>query len=99
MDSNSSDEDFEGFVLSPEEKAGYKFWKRKNASISKALNSDSDDDTDGDDDDDEEEEDNDDDDNHEGIDDSDNNDGEQEIEGLLLTTRVIHLDIIDCWLL
>ena len=67
MDSDSSDEDFEGFVLSPEEKASYEFWSRKRCSATKVLDSDSDEDTNGDDDDD------DDDDNEEEIDDSDDN--------------------------
>lgn len=77
MDSNSGDEDFEGFVLSPEEKASYKFWRKRKALTSNALNSDSDEDTDADDDDEDEDED------HEESDDSDDRDDEQEIEGLL----------------
>lgn len=75
MDSNSGDEEFEGFVLSPEEKASYKFWRRRKALTSNALNSDSDEDTDADDDDDEDE-----DEDHEESDDSDDRDDEQEIE-------------------
>ena len=82
MDSNSGDEDFEGFVLSPEEKASYKFWRRRKALTSNALNSDSDEDTDADDDDDEDE-----DEDHEESDDSDDKDDEQEIEGLLLNNK------------
>ena len=104
MDSNSGDEDFEGFVLSPEEKASYKFWRKRKALISNALNSDSDEDTDADDDDDDDDDDNDDEDedvdeDHEGIDDSDDKDDEREIEGLLLTTRVMHLYETDCCIL
>ena len=94
MDSNSGDEEFEGFVLSPEEKASYKFWRRRKALTSNALNSDSDEDTDVDDDDDNDDEDEDED--HEESDDSDDKDDEQEIEGLLLTTRVMHLYQTDC---
>ena len=89
MDSNSGDEDFEGFVLSPEEKASYKFWRRRKALTSNALNSDSDEDTDADDDDDDDEddEDKDEDEDHEESDDNDDKDDEQEIEGLLLNNK------------
>lgn len=56
MDSSNSDtEDFEGFVVSPEEKESYKVWARKRRT-SEALDSDSDDDVSGDDDDDDDEE-------------------------------------------
>ena len=86
MDSNSGDEDFEGFVLSPEEKASYKFWRRRKALTSNALNSDSDEDTDADADDDDDDEDDEDED-HEESDDSDDKDDDQEIEGLLLNNK------------
>ena len=91
MDSNSGDEDFEGFVLSPEEKASYKFWRRRKALTSNALNSDSDEDTDADadadDDDDDDDDEDDEDEDHEESDDSGDKDDEQEIEGLLLNNK------------
>ena len=87
MDSNSGDEDFEGFVLSPEEKASYKFWRRRKALTFNALNSDSDEDTDADADDDDDDDEDDEDEDHEESDDSDDKDDEQEIEGLLLNNK------------
>ena len=64
LDSNSSDEeDFEGFVVSPEEKASYKVWtKKRSASEAFDDGSDREDNVIGDEDDYEEEDDNDDDD-------------------------------------
>ena len=47
--SSSGDEDFEGFVVSPEEKASYRAWTRKRRA-SDAFNSNSDDELSGDDD-------------------------------------------------
>ena len=50
MDSSSSEEeDFEGFVVTPEEKLSYKAWTRKRRA-SEAFNDSSDDDLSGDDD-------------------------------------------------
>ena len=77
MDSSNSDtEDFEGFVVSPEEKASYKVWTRKRRP-SEAMDSDSDEDMSGDDDEEEDEE----------VEDADVDDGdesasdEEELEG------------------
>ena len=79
MDGSSSDnEDFEGFVVSPEEKASYKVWTRKRRA-SEALESDSDDGMSGDDDEEDENDEADDD----GSDDSAIEE-EEEVEGLLL---------------
>ena len=67
MDSSSSEEeDFEGFVVTPEEKLSYKAWTRKRRA-SEAFNDSSDDDLSGDDD----NEDNDDDDDDDDEDDDD----------------------------
>lgn len=76
LDSGSSDEeDFEGFVVSPEEKASYKVWtKKRSASEAFDDGSDSEDYVSGDEDDDEED-DNDDD------DDDDYESAEEEDEG------------------
>ena len=62
LDSNSSDEeDFEGFVVSPEEKASYKVWtKKRSASEAFDDGNDSEDNVSDDEDDDEEEDDDDD---------------------------------------
>ena len=62
MDSSSSEEeDFEGFVVTPEEKLSYKAWTRKRRA-SEAINDSSDDDLSGDDDIDDDDDDDDDDD-------------------------------------
>ena len=62
MDSSSSEEeDFEGFVVTPEEKLSYKAWTRKRRA-SEAFNDSSDDDLSGDDDNEDDDDDDDDDD-------------------------------------
>ena len=62
MDSSSSEEeDFEGFVVTPEEKLSYKAWSRKRRA-SEAFNDSSDDDLSGDDDNEDDDDDDDDDD-------------------------------------
>ena len=69
MDSSSSEEeDFEGFVVTPEEKLSYKAWTRKRRA-SEAFNDSSDDDLSGDDDneDDDDDDDDEDDDDDQGI--------------------------------
>ena len=74
MDSSNSDtDDFEGFVVSPEEKESYKVWARKRRT-SEALDSDSDEDASGDDDDNDDEE------------EEENSFGDEELEGILCCT-------------
>ena len=76
MDSSSSEEeDFEGFVVTPEEKLSYKAWTRKRRA-SEAFNDSSDDDLSGDDD--NEEDDDDEEDNQQENDDDDDDDDDDE---------------------
>ena len=73
LDSDSSDgEDFEGFVVSPEEKESYKVWtKKRRASVAFENSNDSDGNETSDEDDDDEEEDDDDDDDYESAEEED----------------------------
>ena len=93
LDSDSSDgedEDFEGFVVSPEEKASYKAWTRKRrASHTFDSGSGSEDNLSGDEDDDEEEEDDEDDDDSESA-----GEGEEENEGLFILYSRVYVVLI-----
>lgn len=73
LDSDSSDgEDFEGFVVSPEEKVSYKIWtKKRRASVAFDDNSDSEDNVSGDEDDEEDDDDDYDDDDYESAEEED----------------------------